>query len=465
MKRAPRWHVLAVAEMLCAIGLLSLLARDSSGADTLAQPVASSSPGAASPSSSSAPLSPIAKAVSSDTVMPISANPGASNSIPGTGLLGHLIGLDNIPGVRVGGLWIGNADYLATGGVKPRTWSFNSLLFLNLNIDLEKLASIPGASMDAEMMQFNGEDSNGKAGVVTAYDGLSGPKPFVRTELYELWWRQSFFADKLVIRAGKTSPTQDFNNVTRAVPTQDTSLRVPAVSGLIYTPIFKNPTLIGASPGYYNTAYGITANLALTRSFYLTYAFYDGALARGIQTGLREGPVFDGHYFTIGEAGYAWTLGEHKLIGEVGAGGWAQTGELYAPGTRQNGAAGFYTFGSQRLWRQREGVDNSGVSGFLQFGINDSRTMLVNEYFGAGFTGFGLVPHRPVDSIGTGLAWSWLNRQYGFRSNEAIIQSYYQMHLVGTSFFEPVLSYIPNPGESRRTQGAVAMTAQVTVLF
>jgi len=39
------------------------------------------------------------------------------------------------------------------------------------------------------------------------------------------------------------------------------------------------------------------------------------------------------------------------------------------------------------------------------------------------------------------------------------------MHLVGTSFFEPVLSYIPNPGESRRTQGAVAMTAQVTVLF
>ena len=45
------------------------------------------------------------------------------------------------------------------------------------------------------------------------------------------------------------------------------------------------------------------------------------------------------------------------------------------------------------------------------------------------------------------------------------MQTYYQMHLIGTSFFEPVLSYIPNPGESRGTQGAVAMTAQVTVLF
>ena len=68
-------------------------------------------------------------------------------------------------------------------------------------------------------------------------------------------------------------------------------------------------------------------------------------------------------------------------------------------------------------------VDNSGVSGFLQFGINDSRTMIFNQYFGMGFTEFGLISHRPVDSIGTGLTWTWLNRRYGLRSNEAILQS------------------------------------------
>ncbi|MDO8432465.1 MAG: carbohydrate porin [Candidatus Binatus sp.] len=404
------------------------------------------------------------KALSSDA-QPISANPGASNIIPGTGLLGHLIGLDRIPGVSVGGLWIGNANYLFTGGVKPRTWSFNGVLLLNLNVDAEKLIGLPGGSLDAELLQFNGENDNGKAGVVTAYDGLSGPKPFVRTELYELWWRQSLFADKFVIRVGKTVPTYDFNNVSRAVPTADASLKIPSVTGLIYTPIFKNPTLIGASPGYYNSAYGITANFAPTKNFYLTYAFYDGALATGVQTGLREDPVFDGHYFTIGEAGYAWKLGAHKLIGVLGAGGWAQTGELLGPGTSQNGAEGFYTFGSQRLWRRHENVDNSGISGFFQFGINDSRTMIANEYFGAGFTGFGLIPDRPADSIGAGLAWSWLNRRYSFRSNEAILQAYYQMHLIGTTFLEPVISYIPNPGESRNTQGAVAITAQLMVLF
>jgi len=451
--------------MLCVIAALLLsLVRDTSAAGAAPQPVASPSPTAAGPATSGT-ASIIPSALSPNQIEPISANPGASNIVPGTGLLGHLIGLDNIPGVRLGGVWIGNSDYLFIGGVKPCTWSFNSLLLLNLNIDAEELVGIPGASIVAELLQFNGQSANSSAGAVIGYDGLTGPRPLVRTELYELWWRQSLFADKLVIRVGKTVPTYDFNNVAKAVPRADASLQIPAVTGLIYTAIFKNPTLIGAAPGYYNSAYGITANFAPIRNFYLTYAFYDGALARGVQTGLHEAPVFDGHYFTIGQAGYAWSLSAQRLIGQVAAGGWAQTGELYGPGTHQDGSEGLYAFGSQRLWRRRAGVDNSGVSGFFQFGINDSRTMIANEFYGMGFTGFGLIPDRPVDSIGTGLAWSWLNRRYGFRSNEAIIQAYYQMHLIGTAFFEPVLNYIPNPGESPRTQGAVAITSQITVLF
>jgi porin len=457
MKRDRSRRVRALAGMLCVV--ISILPHHAR-ADDVMLPVASSSPNA-----SSTPSSSIASALASDQVEPISANPGATNIIPGTGLLGRLIGLDANSGVRISGLWIGDADYLIAGGAKPRSWSFNSLLLLNLNLDAEKLVGIPGASIDAELLQFNGEAANAKAGLVTGYDGLTGPKPLVRTQLYELWWRQSMFHDKLVIRVGKTVPSYDFDNVSRPVPTADPSLKIPAVTGLIYTPIFKNPTLIGAQPGYYNSAYGITATFAPTKHFYFTYAFYDGALAKGIQTGLREDPVFDGHYFTIGEAGYAWAFGAHKLIGQVGAGGWAQTGELTGGGARQNGAEGFYAFGSQRLWRRHENIDNSGVSGFFQFGINDSRTMIANEFFGAGFTGFDLIPSRPVDSIGTGLAWSWLNRRYGFRSNEAILQIYYQMHLIGTSFFQPTLTYIPNPGANPHTQGALAITSQITILF
>src|SRR5260221_5983463 len=55
---------------------------------------------------------------------------------------------------------------------------------------------------------------------------------------------------------------------------------------------------------------------------------------------------------------------------------------------------------------QRE--QNASISTFVQFGINNSETLPVKEYLGLGFTGFGLVPHRPGDSIGVGMAWSWL---------------------------------------------------------
>lgn len=84
----------------------------------------------------------------------IAANPGASNPLPGTGLLGKLIGLTPESGIRIGGLWVGNSDYLFTGGQKPRTWSFNSLLILNLHLNLDKIVGLSGATVDCSMLQF-----------------------------------------------------------------------------------------------------------------------------------------------------------------------------------------------------------------------------------------------------------------------------------------------------------------------
>lgn len=421
---------------------------------------ASSGP-VASPQSSAAP----AFAATPAEIPAISANPAAVEIIPGTGALGRLAGFTPDSGVRIGGFWIGNVDYLATGGVKPTSWSYNSLLVLNLNLDADKLIGVPGGSFDASLLQLNVEPANKRAGNVISYDGLVGATPLDRTQLYELWWCQQLFDDKLTIRVGKTVPTYDFNNVSRPVPVSDQSLAIPAVTSLIFTPIFKNPTMIGASPGYYNSAYGITGNFAPTRHFYLSGAIYDGSGATGAQTGLRDIPVFDGHYFAIAESGYAWLFGDEQLPGKIAVGGWTQTGRLYGPHAEQQGAQGAYAFGSQRIWRKRAGVDNSGVSGYFQLGFNDSRTMLATRYLGLGLTAFDLIHRRPADSFGGGLGWSWLNRRYGFRSNEAILQTYYQMHLISSSFLEPVLSYIPNPGRNPQTQGAVALTAQLVVLF
>ncbi len=227
----------------------------------------------------------------------IAGNPGAVNIAPGTGALGRLLLID------------GQAD-------------------------LNMLAHIPGASLGVAVLRFDGQPTNQQAGIVTGYNGLTGSPPLDRTELYELWWRQSFFADKLVLRIGKTVPTYDFGNVARPVPVQDVGLQIPAVSGLLYTPVFVNPTILGALPGYYNSAYGITVTVAPSRRLYVSAGIYDGNLARGQQTGLRGTPTINGYRFQIAEAGTAWVLGPDHLPGSLAMGRGTRRGRSACPRRR-----------------------------------------------------------------------------------------------------------------------------------
>ena len=319
----------------------------------------------------------------------------------------------------------------------------------------------------AALLRFDGQPTNQQAGLLTGYNSLPGAPPLDRTEFYELWWRQSLFADTVVVRFGKLVPTNDFDNVVRPVSVQDPSLKIPAVSGLLYTPIFVNPTILGFLPGYYNSAYGVTATLAPSKSWYLSLGTYDGNGARGVQTGLETLPTFNGYRFQIGEIGAAWLLGAQGLPGSFAVGAWDQTGQLTLKEfpTRfitQDGAQGVYMFASQRLWKGPEG---DGVSGFIQLGANNSRTTLfANRYFGLGFTGFGLIPGRPGDSLGAGLAWSELNQNRPYRGDEVILQAYYQIRVKSAFYLEPALT-LSTPGERSAAQPALAFTLQSTILF
>jgi len=419
----------------------------------------------------------------------VTGNPAAEDAKPGTGLAGQLLHLPEDKGLRLGGLWLADSNGLLSGGAQPGKWSFNSVFIVGANLDAEKLVGWSGASFGIQFLQFNGENTNGQAGTIQGYNSLPGPEPLNRSELYQLWYRQTLFDDRVIFRIGKMVPTYDFDNVARPVPTHDEALDIPSVTGLLYTPVFVNPTLLGAIGGYYNSVSGITLTLAPTKNIYLSYGVYDGNVARGTQTGMM-GPEFNGYYFHIWEAGVDWLLGG-KYPGQFGAGLWYQTGLLQGPpGVTDDGTGGFYLFGSQRIWsnehtptptakdggKSGDGKDKTAlapeppaqkasISTFVQFGVNNSETLPVNQYFGLGFTGFGLVPHRPADSLGFGMAWSWLNPNLFDRSSELMFQSYYQAHLIGGTFFSPAVSYIPTPGAGSDLGGAWALTFRVTVLF
>lgn len=427
----------------------------------------------------------------------ISGNPAAVESMPGTGLATRLLHIPEWTGLRLGGVWLADTNGLISGGQNPGKWSWNSALIVGANLDAEKLIGWKGASFGIQFLQFDGQDTNGQAGSIQGYNSLPGPEPLHRSELYQLWYRQSLFDDRVVFRIGKQVPTFDFNNVARPVATEDDFLKIPSVTGLLYTPVFVQPSLLGAIGGYYNSVSGLCVSVAPTKNTYLKYGVYDGNVARGEQTGLM-GPQFNGYWFHIWEAGMDWVIAD-KYPGNFGAGLWYQTGVLHNQDNTisQNGTGGFYLFGSQRVWSNPveaapadggkttgkasdgktatgkskicifpESNQRSSISLFWQYGVNNSEILPMNQSFGLGLTGFGLVPHRPDDSLGFGMSWAWLNPNGFDTASELMFQGYYQAHLFAGTFFQPAVSYIPTPGGGGGDLGgAWALTFRVVVLF
>lgn len=398
-----------------------------------------------------------------DADLGISGNPGAVNIVTGTGDLGRFLRIPESSGVRLGGVWLGDYNALLSGRESTQVLTGNSSLILDLSIDLEKSIHWKGAMFGTEFLQFNGQPTNTDAGLVQGYNSLPGSPPLQRSELFQLWLMQAFFNERFILRIGKVVPTYHFNNVSKPVPTTDNpAISIPSVTGLIYSPIFTNPTLSGAIGGYYNSVYGIESTIAPIKEMYINLGFYDGNLARGVQTGLR-GPHFNGYYFSIMEVGYGW--GAPKP-GIVAVGGWYQSGKLKAAGQEQTGTGGIYGFASRALWiKESETVSKGNLSGFLQFGWHQSRTLEMNLFFGGGLTAFAIIPSRPNDSFGVGLAWSRLNPHLFSRYSELMLQGYYQAQIVGSIYFQPVFSYIPNPGAHPHQSNVFATTARIIALF
>ncbi|OGT52800.1 MAG: porin [Gammaproteobacteria bacterium RIFCSPHIGHO2_12_FULL_42_13] len=401
----------------------------------------------------------------------ISANPAAVDSTLGTGIVQQYIEkffhIRDNHGIRIGGAWVGDANQLFSGGVAGvDKLSTNSLLILDLSVDMQKFAGIENGLFDVQFLQFNGQDTNGDAGSIPGYNGLPGAPPLTRSELYQLWYRQKLFNDKFIFRIGKLVPTFDFGNVIRPVPLTEANLYIPAVTGLIYTPLFVNATMLGVMPGYYNSAYGVTLNFVPTEKWYLSLGAYDGSLAQGVQTGQHKWPVFDGAGFYIAESGFSWLLGKNKMPGTFSMGLWHQTGLIQGSATlSEHNSTGIYLFGSQRVWYQHPNVDNDGISIFYQLGQSNSYSLPMEKYVSGGFTGFGLIPHRENDTFGMGAALTALNQKSFDRRTELILQAYYQAFVTTGIYLEPALTYIPTPAISKNLNAAWAGTLRAIVLF
>lgn len=401
----------------------------------------------------------------------ISGNPASVNIFAGTGTLQSYLekklAIHNNHGIRIGGMILSDINDLFSGGIPDADrWTNNNLFLLDFSLNTQKAFGLKGGLFDLQLLQFNGQPTNAQAGAVQGYNSLPGAPPLNRSELYQIWYRQTLLDKKLIIRVGKSVPTFDFDNVSKPLPLKTNYVSIGAITSLLYTPIFVNPSMLDVMPGYYNSAYGVTINVIPKKQWYISYGIYDGSVAAGKQTGLT-GPTFKSNYFNIAETGIDWLLGANRLPGNIGVGAWYQSGLIknFANMT-ERGAAGYYLFGAQRFWYQHPSYDNSGIVGFYQFGENTSHVLPMPKYVGGGLTGFGLIPRRSDDSLGVGVSYAWLNKVLFTRHQEIMYQAYYQTELVkNILYLEPALSYIPKPGAMPTLNAAWAGTLRLILLF
>ena len=419
---------------------------------------------------------------SADHGFVLAANPRAASGLPGSGLLGRVLHIPESSGVRLGGMLFLDGNWLAAGGVKPNSVLGNFGLGLSLDVDTMKALHIEGGEFRAEYLEFDGGNVNGYAGSVQNYNVLVGSAPFNRHELYQLWWRQNLFRDKLFIKIGKINGTGEFGQVLIPVPVPEPQMQDWTISDLIYVPVVENPTLFNRLPGYYDTAYGVIATLTPVKSLDFSYGLFDGNSARFVKTGLENVPNFNGYQFHIGEVGHSWRLKNEGKPGKVAAGVWRQTGKLQkADSTFEDGAYGFYVLGSQRLWYRHPGKDPSGVTVFAQYGRTPSTSTIATSAVNGGLTALGLIPGRPGDSFGVGVAWAGLNTIPGagaalfpnvpsastsLRSHELMWQGYYTATLIPWRIaLEGAYTSIPSPGARPDIPWAHAFTGRVIVFF
>ncbi len=378
----------------------------------------------------------------------ISSNPIAVRSTTGNGWLGKQMGLAD-KGINVGGVGILEQNNLLAGGITPHSSVFNTVWDIGARFDMEKLVGWKGGYIGIDFLQVNVGFSNVEAGSAQGYDGLSSVLPHNRSELYQLWLRQELFDRSIIIKVGKLVVNQHFGNTLRPIPMKEKSVNIPAESGLIYKPIFINPSLFDIMPAYYNSAVGSIVTYLPTATNYITVGGFDGNNARGISTGVRD-PRFNGYYLLLAELGQTWMWNDEKP-GRLAVGWWRQTGVLRThhhtthDSIEQNGAKGVYAFMTQRLWYRNPGKDNSGLAIQAMWGVNDSLVLPFKNAISATITAFGLIGNRKDDSCGIGMAYANLNPRLFDRKFEWMYQAYYQFRIFDALALEPVLSYIPRP--------------------
>ncbi|MBB2165838.1 carbohydrate porin [Gluconacetobacter sp. 1b LMG 1731] len=334
---------------------------------------------------------------------------------------------------------------LAAGGLHPGP-TYDGMTAMTVMFDTQRGFGWPNGLLNVSALQIRGRSlTSERLGAVNAVSGYDVGRS---TRLFELWYGQGFFANRLDVRVGSIDLDTEF------LVSQNASFFLNSSFGW---PLSTSSNLYSGGPSWPFSALGVRAKWAPIAPLVLMGAVTDDNPTRGPFYSNEaptqrdpSGTAFStsGGTLFIGEAQFSadlalWIAGKGapSLPGTWKLGGLYDTGRF--PDQRYDSHGGLlaspdstgqplyhhdnwmmYVVADQMIWRAVPGSSKT-ISLFMRATANDGLRNRYSTEIQGGLTLDGLVPGRTDDTIG--LAWGT-----GFYGSRAIGNAHDAVRL-GTS--------------------------------
>ncbi|TDU70612.1 OprB family porin [Prosthecobacter fusiformis] len=334
------------------------------------------------------------------------------------------------------------------------------------------------------------------------------------TRLWQAYYQQDLFNDKLIIKAGLMSVDRDFilpelYNSLASINFMNQTFFFPTMAFNLYDiPGFPEGSHSLPSTPY--AALGALVKWQPVESFYIQAAIYDGnpdASSSGTRLALRaeEGALM---YF---ETGFRLNQGkdDRGLPGNYKLGGYYHTDEFYDINSTilsmtplpldtaetHKGNYGVYLLAEQMLWREsgRDDPAQQGIVGFFRVAGAPSDRNLAEFGIDGGLVFKGLIPGRDYDTLGIGGSYLKISEEVSDAQRrinefftaapfnapaieeadyEAVVEVNYKLQLAAWWTLQASLQYVFHPGgragaalAGDSTPDALVLGIQTTLRF
>ncbi|MEM1097549.1 MAG: carbohydrate porin [Planctomycetota bacterium] len=354
------------------------------------------------------------------------------------------------------------------GGIEEQD-SFRNLFTFGVETDLGVVAGLEGGTVFVQYLSVTAENGgSADAGDIQVFSNIENDRSL--DVIYELWYEQLLFDERLRVKVGKVDANSEFAYVAPL-------LNFSAAGELTNSSAGFQPTIQGF-PSYPDPATSVNVfwNAATNDAWSLTlgYGLYDGAAGvDGVTTGSRGPSSFfsdelSNDFFHIAEAQLGWASLGGLPEGSLSVGGWFHTGEFdQFDGGTENGTGGVYATIQQRLTAPEGAEAEQGLYVFGQFGWADENVAEIAQVYGLGAVLVGLGDFRPDDQLGVYGRVAVLSDEpaAGCDDDELAIEAFYRLQLTPAAYLQPGLQHIVNPSGDDALDDAVIGQVRLGLTF